>query len=420
MHRPHLPAAGRRGAALTLAFVALIGLVACAAGRSPEAMPADPAAAYAAAREQAAKSLEALQAYELAGTIRIETVQAGGGEPMTADLSFAAAARWPNRLTVSQSENERILDLGTGPDASWFHYAPMRAAYRGAPMALVRDFEAAARLELEERSLFNFYAGLGQLLLPEGREPVEAPVTEKLNVGGRDITCRVFSLPALAADPANPGGTPGAGRWWLDPESGICVKVASSTMIQGRGGPVTQNVTMTLTKLELGDGPADGVFAWNAPEGLRVAATLEQLANPESMVGQKAPDAVLTDLDGKTFNLADLRGKVVFLDLWATWCGPCRMEMPHLEKLHKELGGQVAFVAASSEAQPTIESFLQKNPYTMRIVRISEADAQGRFGAKSIPTGFVIDKEGTIRAHLVGAQSEDQLRRALARAGIGS
>lgn len=420
MHRPHLPAAGRRGAALMLAFVALTGLVACAAGRSPEATPADPAAAYAAAREQAAKSLEALQAYDLAGTIRIENVQAGGGEPMTADLSFSAAARWPNRLAVTQSENEQILALGTGPDASWFHYVPMRAAYRGAPVALVRDFEAAARMELEERSLFNFYAGLGQLLLPEDREPVEAPVTEKLTVGGREITCQVFSLPALAPDPANPGGTPGAGRWWLDPESGMCLKVMAATTIEGRGGSVTQNVTITLTKLELGGGAADATFAWTAPEGVRMAATLEQLANPESMVGQKAPDAVLTDLDGKTFNLADLRGKVVFLDLWATWCGPCRIEMPHLEKLHKELGEKVAFVAASSEAQPVIESFLQKNPYTMRIVRISEADAQGTFKATSIPTGFVIDKEGTIRAHLVGAQSEDQLRRALARAGIGS
>jgi thiol-disulfide isomerase/thioredoxin len=419
MHRPHLPAAGRRGAALTLAVVSLTGLVACAAGRAPET-PADPAAAYAAAREEAARSLESLRAYDLAGTIHIENVPAGGGEPMTADLSFAAAARWPDRLSVTQSESEQILNLGTGPDASWFHYLPMRAAYRGAPATLVRDLAAAARMDLDERSLFNFYAGLGQLLLPAERAPVEAPVSETIEVGGRKIDCRVFSLPALDPDPANPGGTPGAGRWWLDPKTGICVKVASSTMLNGRGGPVTQNVTFTLTKLELGDGPADDRFAWTAPEGVRMAATLDQLANPESMVGQPAPDAVLTDLDGKTFNLSDLRGKVVFLDLWATWCGPCRMEMPHLEKLHKELGDKVAFVAASSEEKPVIEGFLQKSPYTMRIVQIAEADAHGKFKATSIPTGFVIDKDGTIRAHLVGAQNEAQLRNALAKAGIGS
>ncbi|MBK9474195.1 MAG: TlpA family protein disulfide reductase [bacterium] len=183
---------------------------------------------------------------------------------------------------------------------------------------------------------------------------------------------------------------------------------------------MTQNVTFTVTKLDLDGSPADDRFAFTAPEGLRVAATLEQLANPESMAGQSAPDAVLTGLDGKTFKLSELRGKVVFLDLWATWCGPCRMEMPHLEKLHKELGEQVAFVAASSEEQTVIEAFLTRTPYTMRIVRIGEDDARLKFKAVSIPTGFVIDKEGVIRAHLVGAQSEEQLRKALARAGVGS
>lgn len=419
MSRPHLPAAGRRGAALTFASIALTGLVACAAGRSPEATPADPAAAYAAAREQAAAALGKLQSYDLAGTIHIENVPAAGGEPMVADLSFAAAARWPDRLAVTQSESEQILSVGTGPEASWFHYLPMQAAYRGAPVQLARDFAAASRMELEEASLFNFYAGLGQLLLPDGRVPVEAPVTETLSVGGRDIACQVYSLPALPTDPQNPGGTPGAGRWWLDPKSGVCLKVTNSATLNGRGGAVTQNVTFTVTKLDLGGSLPDERFAWAAPAGLRVAATLEQLANPESMVGQQAPETQLTGLDGKAFNLSDLRGKVVFLDLWATWCGPCRMEMPHLEKLHKELGDKVAFVAASSEEQPVIEAFLQKSPYTMRIARISEQDAHGKFKATSIPTGFVIDKEGVIRAHLVGAQNEDQLRRALAKAGIG-
>lgn len=418
MHRPHLAPAGRRGATLTLAVVALSGLVACAAGRSPDALPADPGEAYRQSREQSVASLGELMAYDVAGTIRIENVPAAGGEPMTADLSFAAAARWPDRLLVTQSESEQILNLGTGATASWFHYLPMRAAYQGAPVALVRDLEAAGRMELEERSLFNFYAGLGQLLLPADRTPVEAPVTETLSIGGRDIACRVFSLPALPADPQNPAGTPGASRWWLDPKTGVCLKVTAATSLNGRAGPVTQNVTFTVTKLETGSAPAEERFAWTAPEGVRVAATLEQLANPESMVGQPAPDAVLTGLDGKAFNLADLRGQVVFLDLWATWCGPCRMEMPHLEKLHKELGAKVAFVAASSEDQPVIEAFLQKSPYTMRIVRISEQDAHGKFKATSIPTGFVIDKDGVIRAHMVGAQNEDQLRRALAKAGV--
>jgi thiol-disulfide isomerase/thioredoxin len=420
MPRPHLLPAGRRGGAFMVAVIALTGLVACAAARTPEATPADPATAYTTAREEAARRLESLKAYDIAGTIRVENVPAGGSESMSVELSFASAARWPDRLLVTQTESEVVLNLGTGPSGSWFHYAPMRAAYAGAPVKLGRDLAAAANMELDEEHVFNFYGGLGQLLLPADRSPVEAAVTETVNVGGRDIACRVFSLPALTPDPANPGGTPGASRWWLDPETGICVKVVAAASLQGRAGAMTQNVTFTVTKLDVDGSPADDRFAFTAPEGLRVAATLEQLANPESMAGQSAPDAVLTGLDGKTFKLSDLRGKVVFLDLWATWCGPCRMEMPHLEKLHKELGEQVAFVAASSEEQTVIEAFLTRTPYTMRIVRIGEDDARLKFKAVSIPTGFVIDKEGVIRAHLVGAQSEEQLRKALARAGVGS
>ncbi len=190
--------------------------------------------------------------------------------------------------------------------------------------------------------------------------------------------------------------------------------------INGRGGEAEQTVTTTVTRLDLTTAPADAGFAYAAPAGVRVAATIEQLANPESLAGQPAPDVTLTGLDGKAIRLADLRGKVVYLDIWATWCGPCRMEMPHLEALHKELGpDQVVFIAASSEDQPVIESFLARNPYTMRIARIDAEDAQTKFRARSIPAGFVIDKDGVIRAHLVGAQNEDQLRRALARAGIG-
>lgn len=431
MPRLFFPHSGRRRAAILLSAAALTLVAACkdrtqsadadssAAASSATAVPATPAAAYAEARSAAAGRLEGLKAYDLAAVIVVESRPIAGGDTARVELSFAAAARWPDRLMLTQSESEPVLNLGTGPSGSWFHYAPMRAAYVGPPAALRRDLADAARMELDEDSIFNFYGGLGQLLLPEGREPVAMPVPETLTVDGRSVPCQVFSLPAVVRAPEDQGPVPGASRWWLDSSTGVCLKVVASTVLSGRSGEVEQMVTTTVNRFDVTATPADDRFVYHVPEGLRVAASLDQLTNPESMTGQSAPDAVLTGLDGKTFKLSDLRGKVVFLDLWATWCGPCRLEMPHLEKLHKELGDQVAFVAASSEDQPTIEAFLQKNPYTLRIVRISAEDAQARFRAASIPTGFVIDKDGIIRAHMVGAQSEVQLRKALARAGVG-
>jgi thiol-disulfide isomerase/thioredoxin len=422
MFRLNLPPSGRRNAALVPACIALACLVACGSGKSADTPAATPAAAYAEARAGAAKQLEGLKAYELSGTVHLASRPAGPdtATAQTADLTFNAAARWPDRLVVTQAESEPILSLGTGATNSWFFYAPMRAAYQGGSAKLSRDLVAASDMQLDEEHIFNFYGGLGQLLLPADREPVEAPVTESLTVDGRAVKCTVFSLPGLPADPASPAPVPGPSRWWLDPASGFCLKAVATMNIKGRGGEFVQEITYTVTSVTLNGAPAEDKFAFTAPEGVRVAASLEQLTNPDSMTGQPAPDAVLTGLDGKTFKLSDLRGKVVFLDLWATWCGPCRMEMPHLEALHKEFGpDKVVFLCASNEEQPVIEGFLKKNPYTMRIVRISAEDAQTKFKADSIPTGFVIDKDGVIRAHMVGAQSEAQLRKALSLAGVG-
>ncbi len=78
----------------------------------------------------------------------------------------------------------------------------------------------------------------------------------------------------------------------------------------------------------------------------------------------------------------------------------------------------MVFIGASNEPQATIQGWLEKNPYTFKIVMVKPEDAQGKFKVTSIPAGFVIDRQGTIRAHMIGAQSEDQLRAALGKAGI--
>ncbi len=111
---------------------------------------------------------------------------------------------------------------------------------------------------------------------------------------------------------------------------------------------------------------------------------------------------------------------MLFLDVWATWCPPFRKEMPHIQTLYEELAGDdVAFLAVSSEAPTTIRQYLAKMPYTFPIATVSERDAALALKATSIPTGLVIDRDGVVRAHLVGGQTEAQLRAALARAGIG-
>ena len=98
-------------------------------------------------------------------------------------------------------------------------------------------------------------------------------------------------------------------------------------------------------------------------------------------------------LDEARFNQHLQRSGIPLLvDFWAPWCGPCRMEMPHIQALHEEMqgSGEVVFIGASNEDQKTIENWLQKNPYSFKMVMVKPEDAQTKYKVTSIPAGFAI------------------------------
>ena len=110
-------------------------------------------------------------------------------------------------------------------------------------------------------------------------------------------------------------------------------------------------------------------------------------------------DFVLKDLKGNRVNFADYKGKVVFLNLWATWCGPCRAEMPGIHKLYEKLKGEpVEFVMLSidnDKALPKVESYITTNKFTFPVFMPSGYLAE-QLQVPSIPTTFIISKEGKI------------------------
>lgn len=113
-----------------------------------------------------------------------------------------------------------------------------------------------------------------------------------------------------------------------------------------------------------------------------------------------APTFVLDDLDGNKVDLSAVIGssKVVVLNFWATWCGPCRIEMPTLEQIHqkyKERG--VALLAITGESSDIVESFIREHGYTMPVL-LDASDAVGKaYGVEALPTTFVIDSDGKVR-----------------------
>ena len=117
----------------------------------------------------------------------------------------------------------------------------------------------------------------------------------------------------------------------------------------------------------------------------------------------------LTSLDGKTYNLDALRGKVVLLNFWATWCPPCRREMPDMEKLYRRFGEKGLIVlAVSDEKRETVEKFLQEQNYTFPVLLDPDRTVNKAFGIEGIPNSFLFDRQGRLVAQSIDMRTERQ------------
>ena len=134
----------------------------------------------------------------------------------------------------------------------------------------------------------------------------------------------------------------------------------------------------------------------------RFRASGFQVWQPETA----APEFTLSDLEGRDVSLKDYRGKIVFLNFWATWCPPCRNEMPSMEKLYRQLDGSAfAMVAVDlQESSEQVRRFVEAAGFSFTVL----LDTSGRTGASyqvsGIPTTYIIDKEGNVLAHTVGGR----------------
>ena len=130
-----------------------------------------------------------------------------------------------------------------------------------------------------------------------------------------------------------------------------------------------------------------------------------------------AIDFTLKDQYGNTHTLSDYKEKTVFLNFWATWCSPCRAEMPDIQKLYEEFQQEdvvILGVAAPNlgreKSEEGIKGFLEENGYTYPVVLDTEAEAFQAYGINSFPTTFMIDKDGNVFGYIPGQLSEETMR----------
>lgn len=129
--------------------------------------------------------------------------------------------------------------------------------------------------------------------------------------------------------------------------------------------------------------------------------------------GFRAPDFTATDvITGETISLGDLKGQVVMVNFWATWCGPCRVEMPAMEAYHKEVGGKVRMVAIGADAREKPEllaAFAEELGLTFHIA-FDDGKAALDYNSFGLPTSIFIDQNGIVRGRHTGAMNLNQIR----------
>lgn len=135
-------------------------------------------------------------------------------------------------------------------------------------------------------------------------------------------------------------------------------------------------------------------------------------------IAWKAPDFALEDLKGNAVRLSNFRGRVVLINVWTTWCEPCRVEMPSMETLHRRLSGDdfvMLGVSADADGREVVEPFVKELGLTFPILLDPDGQVVSRYRVTGYPETFIVDRDGVVVSHEIGPRdwSEGRYERAL-------
>lgn len=193
------------------------------------------------------------------------------------------------------------------------------------------------------------------------------------------------------------------------------IKLHMST-IQKIGG-----IILLLTGLVMTLGGTDKVIGYFKNSNKNVVEYNEEISDESDEEDTKIPaiDFTLVDQYGNTHTISEYKGKVIFLNFWATWCPPCRMEMPDIETIYEEYeknSGDVIILGVAAPnlgkegSEEHIKKFLKDNGYTYPVVFDQTGDILGQYSIQAFPTTFVIDKDGNLVSYVPGAVDKEFMK----------
>lgn len=179
-----------------------------------------------------------------------------------------------------------------------------------------------------------------------------------------------------------------------------------STLLLRRALPLAVTIWLAVVPAACLPQPAARPSTAPAPSPTAAAPRL-------ATVGQVAPDFALPTLGGQTARLSDYRGQVVLVNLWATWCPPCRMEVPELVSAYNRYKGRGFTILAinQGEGRGEVQAFAGEHGMSFPVLLDLERAILSAYRTRGIPTSFLVDRQGVLRQVVVGALDEEQLSR---------
>jgi peroxiredoxin len=194
-------------------------------------------------------------------------------------------------------------------------------------------------------------------------------------------------------------------KYWISQESLLVLKEEFAERQGHQGAPPVWHWLYTVDSIKLNQPPSNWLIDF--------ATQHVDRARPE-WVDREAPDFTLLDLDGHSFNLSSVRGQVVLLDFWATWCGPCREEMPVVETIRADYAAKGVEVWGVSDQPPsTVKEWLTRNQRKLPTLIDGDRTASSLYQIEGIPTLIVINRAGKVASYYFGREPEQILRSAI-------
>jgi peroxiredoxin/outer membrane lipoprotein-sorting protein len=389
---------------------ASIGVLVAAASGMPRAAEAPDARKI---LDDVARTYRSLTSFHFAGTISVNMTRQGTHQSFEFPVVLAAVK--PGRArTEMQNPAMGMVMVTDGKTLTSYSQQAHQYQRRPAPK-LPAGADTAEAMAGPGSPLGRYFA------ITRSLKSARWLRTQTFDLGGRRLTCDV-----VAADYEHPPDTHAQyspTTFWIDRARSVVVRESTHVHVDStaRGGAMDLAQTTTFSIARINERVPDSLFTFRPPADAREVTKFEdEEGDAPNLSRQKAEDFTLRDLAGKPVQLSSLKGKVVLLDFWATWCGPCRIEMPNIQKLHRELKARGLVVLGINEGEDAakVRPFLKKYAYDFRILLDRQQTVGRLYKVTGIPTMFIIDRTGTISAHFVGLRDERTLREALAKAGV--